>query len=524
MNQPAVTSVAPSSVAPSSFVPGPAERVPEPRPSIDWSAVQRVHLIGIGGSAMGNFAGLLANAGMTVRGSDAGVFDPMRSNLERWKIPVSTGFDAANLDWGPDVVIVGNVTRSDNPEAVAMRELGLPYASFPEALGSWLLQGRIPVVVTGTHGKTTTTSLLAWLLHDCGRDPGLLVGGVPLDLGTSFRAGGDGAPFVIEGDEYDTAYFDKRPKFVHYRPHHAILTSVEFDHADIYPDFGAVQRAFRLLASLVAEDGLLVAWGEDSRVTDVLDAARCRVLRYGLASDAADARARGLDAWAEGAELVDGGARFTLFREERDGTTANLGRFQSKIPGMHNVRNTVAAVLTVLDLGVPAADVAAALLRFTGVKKRQELRGVAMGVSVLDDYAHHPTAVQETVAAIRAAWPGRRLWALFEAESNTSRRAFFQTAYVDAFAASGADRVVFCSPLRKSGDGSSDTDYLDCDRLVSDLRARGVDARYLPDVDDIVAAVAAEAAPGDVVLAMSGRDLRGLHGKLLAALQARQGD
>ncbi len=505
--------------------PGPAERVPEPRPRVDWSKVERVHLIGVGGSAMGNFAGLLKAAGKEVRGSDAGVFEPMKGNLERWQVPVMEGFSAAHLDWAPDAVVVGNVTRRDNPEAVEMRARGLPYASFPEALGDWLLADRLPVVITGTHGKTTTTSLTAWLLHDCGRDPGLLVGGVPLDLGTSFRAGGVGAPFVIEGDEYDTAYFDKRPKFVHYRPHHAILTSVEFDHADIYPDFEAVQRAFVLLASLVREDGLLVAWGEDPRVTSALHAARCRVVRYGLARDAAEARALGLDAWGEGVQLVDGGARFIL-RQRSGEEVRTLGDFQSRIPGMHNARNTVAALLTVLDLGVSATDAAAALLRFTGVKKRQEWKGEVDGVAVLDDYAHHPTAVEETVAAIRAAWPGRRLWALFEAESNTSRRAFFQQAYVDAFAHSGADEVVFCSPLRKAQDaggaGASDgTDYLDCDRLVRDLGAAGLRARYVPEVDDIVALLAVEASAGDVVLAMSGRDFRGLHGKLLTALSAR---
>jgi UDP-N-acetylmuramate: L-alanyl-gamma-D-glutamyl-meso-diaminopimelate ligase len=510
-------SAATTPALPAGALPGPAERQPEPRPAVDWASVRRVHLIGIGGSAMGNFAGLLASRGLEVRGSDAGVFDPMRSNLARWRIPTLEGYAAEHLDWGPDLVVVGNVVRRDNPEAVAMRARGLPYASFPEALGEWLLAGRTPCVVTGTHGKTTTTALLAWLLHAAGRQPGLLVGGVPHDLGASFLAGAEGAPFVLEGDEYDTAYYDKRPKFVHYRPHHAILTSVEFDHADIYPDFAAVQRAFRLLAGLVAPDGLLVAWGEDPRVVEVLDAARCRVLRYGLREPGAGAAA--LDAYACELAMADGETRFRLIREGVD-----LGLFTSRLPGRHNVRNTVAALLTALDLGLDADQARAALARFTGVRKRQELRGVADGVAVLDDYAHHPTAVQETVAAIRAAWPGRRLWALFEAESNTSRRQVFQQAYVDAFASAGADEVIFCSPLRKAGDGEGGGGgYLDCDALVAALRGRGVAARYLPEVDAIVEAVAREAGPGDVVLAMSGRDFRGLHGRLLERLAARAG-
>jgi UDP-N-acetylmuramate: L-alanyl-gamma-D-glutamyl-meso-diaminopimelate ligase len=502
------------------FAIGPAERVPEPRPEVVWASVRRVHLMGIGGSAMGNFAGMLAARGLEVRGSDAGVFDPMAANLQRWQIPYETGYRAENLAWGPDLVIVGNVIRRDNPEAIAMRELGLPYASFPEALGEWLLAGRTPVVVTGTHGKTTTTALTAWLLQASGKEPGLLVGGVPLDLGASFQRGGDSAPFVIEGDEYDTAYYDKRPKFVHYRPHIAILTSVEFDHADIYPDYAAVERAFRLLARLPPPDGLLVAWGEDPRVTAVLDAARCRVVRYGVVGPVAGfagaaGDATGLDAYADAVVFASGGVTFDLHVNGEA-----LGRFSSRIPGLHNLRNTVAALVTVLALGVDVPAARDALARFSGVKKRQELRGEAMGVAVIDDYAHHPTAVKETVAAIAAAWPGRKLWALFEAESNTSRRRIFQQDYIDAFAATGAAEVIFCSPLRKEGDGDADN-YLDCDAMVAALAAQGVHARYLPEVDAIVDAVGAEAMPGDVVLAMSGRDFRGLHGQLLARLAQR---
>lgn len=499
------------------FIPGPAERVPEPRPPVDYKAVKSVHLMGIGGSAMGNFAGMLQARGLEVRGSDAGVFDPMRANLCGWNIPFAEGYAAENLDWRPDLVIVGNVIRRDNPEAVAMRALNLPYTSFPEALGEWLLAERTPVVVCGTHGKTTTTSLLAWLLEATGQNPGLLVGGVPLNLGRSFQQG-SGSAFVIEGDEYDTAYYDKRPKFVHYRPHHAILTSVEFDHADIYPDFAAVSRTFRLLCSLVHPGGQLCAWGNDPRVTDVLNACRAKVLRYGLSDDPRATGVPDLDATATITELGPRGATFDLHIGTR-----HVGRFQSPMAGRHNVLNATAALLTALDLGVPVAGLIEALASFAGIKKRQEVRGVVGDVVVMDDYAHHPTAVKETVAAIRAQYPGQRLWALFEAESNTSRRQVFQDAYVDAFARAGADRVIFCSPLRKAGDPLPDQAVLDMPKLCADITAAGVPAEFIPDVNDIVARVAEQAQPRDVVLGMSGRNFRGLHALLLDALEQKFG-
>ena len=382
-----------------SFIPGPAERKPEPRPAVDYGQVKRVHLIGVGGSAMGNFAGMLQARGLEVRGSDAGVFDPMRSNLLNWGIPFEEGYRASNLDWKPDMVIVGNVVRRDNPEAVAMREAGFPYASFPEALGEWLLRDRIPVVVTGTHGKTTTTSLTAWLLEASGRSPGLLVGGVPANLGRSFQAG-SGDTFVIEGDEYDTAYYDKRPKFVHYRPHHTILTSVEFDHADIYPDFAAVSRAFRLLASLVHPDGQLAAWGGDTRVTDVLDACRAKVVRYGLGGDGPD-----LDAVATLHSLGPKGADFDSHRRRPRGSLLVAHGRSAQRPQRHRCWRRCST-------WVERHRGARGPRRLQGHQETPRGPGRRNDVVVMDDYAHHPTAVEETIAAIRAAYPDRKLWAL----------------------------------------------------------------------------------------------------------------
>lgn len=506
-----------------SFVPGPAERVPEPRPAVAYHTVRKVHLIGIGGSAMGNFAGMLQAKGLEVRGSDAGVFDPMRTQLQRWQIPFAEGYDAANLNWNPDLVVIGNVARRDNPEAEAVRARQLPYCSFPEALGEWILQGRTPTVVAGTHGKTTTTSLTAWLLQHAGLEPGLLVGGVPANFGTSFRLG-SGAPFVIEGDEYDTAYYDKRPKFVHYRPHHGILTSVEFDHADIYPDFAAVQRAFALYASLFPQDGLLVAWGEDERVTAVLPSCKGRVLRYGLGAGP------GIDWQVQVHEEGPRGVLLSLHKLAgpylggRDplpqlAAGSVLGPWWSPMAGRHNALNAAAAIAIALDLGATAEQLQQGLEQFRGVKKRQEIRGVVAGVTVMDDYAHHPTAVKETVAAIRARYPGQKLWALFEAESNTSRRKVFEDVYPEAFL--GADEVVLCAPLHKDTDKLQADEVMDAQLVCDRIAARGTPARYIPQVPDIVEVVASSAQPGDVILAMSGRDFQGLHGQLLAQLAAR---
>ena len=517
-----------------SFVPGPAERVPEPRPPVDYAAVRKVHLIGIGGSAMGNFAGMLQAKGLEVRGSDVTVFDPMRSQLVKWQIPFTEGWSADNLDWGPDLVVIGNVVRRDNVEATRVRADNLPYCSFPEALGEWILPGRIPTVIAGTHGKTTTTSVTAWLLEASGLSPGLLVGGVPKNLGTSFRLG-EGRPFVIEGDEYDTAYYDKRPKFVHYRPHHGVLTSCEFDHADIYPDFAAVQRAFRLYASLFPADGLLVAWGEDERVTDVLDACTGRVARYGFATAAVPCQdpGRPLDVEIVLHGIGPRGADFSLFKgvaapiHGRDPLPAykggqEIGRFQSPMAGKHNVLNVAAALTLALDLGATVPQLQSALAQFQGVKKRQEIRGIVGGVTVMDDYAHHPTAVLETVAAIRGQYPGQRLWAVFEAESNTSRRKVFETVYPAALAQ--ADRVVLCQPLFKEGDKLTAEETMDAGAVCAAITRLGVPASYIPGVADIVTTIAAEAQPGDVILAMSGRDFQGLHGALLAALRTRFGE
>jgi UDP-N-acetylmuramate: L-alanyl-gamma-D-glutamyl-meso-diaminopimelate ligase len=473
-------------------------------PTVNLAEVRKIHLMGICGTGMGAFAGMLKSHGYEVRGSDEGAYPPMSLRLAEWGIPIMEGFSGANLDWGPDLVIVGNVIRRVNPEATAMRERGLPHMSFPEALSALFLGARHPVVVTGTHGKTTTTSLLAWLLHHAGLEPSFLIGGIARNFGRSFHLGA-GMPFVIEGDEYDTAYFDKGPKFLHYQARTAILTSVEFDHADIYRDLDHVTSAFERFVATIPEDGALLVCGEHALPVRVAKGCRGTVETYGVDGPytwvARDARSHGA------------GYAFVL---ERDGVA--LGAVESPMAGRHNAQNAVAALAVGLRLGVPFETLAAGMRTFDGVVKRQEVKGEEAGVLVIDDYAHHPTAVAETIDAIRKRYPDRPLWALFEAESNTSRRRFFQDDYPRALA--GADHVVLSKPLKK-WDKLSPEEQIDVDRIVADLRAKGVDAHHIAEFDDIVTFVAERARPGDVVLGMSGRNFGGLHDKLLARLAGR---
>jgi UDP-N-acetylmuramate: L-alanyl-gamma-D-glutamyl-meso-diaminopimelate ligase len=469
--------------------------------------LEHVHLIAIGGTGMGALAGLLHARGIRVTGSDRALYPPMSEMLAAWGIPVAAGFEAKNLEPRPDLIVIGNAVRPDNPEARAAIDSGIPFRSFPDALYELAMAGRHPVVVAGTHGKTTTTSLLGALLVATGLDPSVLVGGVALDLGGPFRDGA-GPHFVVEGDEYDTAFFDKTPKFLHYHPRTLLLTSVEFDHADIYRDLDHVKDAFRALVGGLPADGALLAAVDDPNVCDVLAGAPCPVTGYGVGDAEHGWRALDLEAGTEG----------TSFRILRDGDP--VGRACVPLHGAHNVANALGALATAVALGAPFEAAAAALAHFQGVRRRQEVRGTVRGVTVLDDFAHHPTAVRETVAAMRARFPGRRLTAVLEPRSNTSRRALFQRPFAEALA--GADRVVVAMVPKQplySATGTV-TEYLDAERLAGDLRARGVDARALDGVDAIVEHLAATSRAGDVVLVMSNGDFGGLWGRLLARLEA----
>ena len=467
------------------------------------AAAKTVHVMGIGGSGMGTFAGMLRAGGLDVRGSDAGCYPPMSDLLDAWGIGVMQGYRPENLEWGPDLVVVGNVIRRTNPEAVAMRALGLPHVSFPELFAERFLEGRHPIVITGTHGKTTTTSIVAWLLADGGLDPTLLVGGLPLNFGASFRLGA-GEHVVVEGDEYDTAYFDKVPKFLHYRPRTAIITNIEFDHADIYADVEAIEREFTKMVALIPTDGRLLYWVGCARASRVAGTARCRAESYGLEPEAL---------WR--ATDLEAGPESTTFTLRNAGEA--LARIEVPLFGEHNIQNVLGAVAATSSVGLSTESAARSLLGFRNVKKRHEVKGVAAGVTVIDDFAHHPTAVRETVQAVRRRFVSGRLWCCFEIESNTSRRRVFQDEYPPAF--EGAHAVLFCKPLAKA-DNLPPEQRIQLDVVVGELRRRGVDAHLIAEVDDIVAWLSDRVQPGDVVLGMSGRHFYGLHDKLLTALRS----
>ncbi len=476
----------------------------DPAPDVDLSRVRRVHILGIGGTGMAAFAGLLVSAGYEVGGSDEAIYPPMSDLLASWGLSIFQGYSPRNLDAArPDLVVVGNVIRRANPEAEELRARGLPYLSFPQALSELFLAKRQPVVIAGTHGKTTTSALVAHLLVSAGRDPAALIGGVAENLGSNFRPG-DGRPFVVEGDEYDTAYFDKGPKFLHYRPEVAVLTSVEFDHADIYRDLAHYESSFARFVGLLPARGHLAVAAAYPNALALAGRAACRVESYGLSTG---------DLRAEGLAFDARGSHFTLARGGRP-----LGRLTLGVWGRHNVDNALGAISVCLFLGLSMDEIARGLVTFAGVRRRQQLLGEPAGVAVVDDFAHHPTAVRETIAAVRARFPGRRLLALFEPRSNTSRRAIHQADYAHAF--EGAALALVATPHRASQ--VPEGERLDPGKLAGEIAAAGTPARHLPDADAILAAVLAEARVGDVVLSMSNGAFGGLPARLTVAL-AQQG-
>ena len=485
--------------------------------SVPSARVVKVHLIGIGGTGMGAVAGLLKGAGHDVRGSDAAVYPPMSEQLAALGVPVMMPYGAANLAWAPELVVVGNVHGKDHVEVVEAQARGIPLTSFPAVLGERLLEGKHSIVVTGTHGKTTTTSLLAHILADAGRDPSLFVGGVPVALGQGWRLGA-GEDFVLEGDEYDTAFFDKGPKFLHYRPRTVILTSVELDHVDIFPSFEAVREVFRKLVRIIPADGRLVVCAESPDAVAISKLAACPVEKYcvldgeSTATPADSLSGAPLDVawWADNLEIGKSGR--VAFDVHHHGE--RLERFETLLVGRHNVLNCVAAIAVAHARGVPVTAIQRGVASFAGVRRRQELRGIAGGVTVLDDFAHHPTAVRETLKALRKRFPKRRLIAVYDPRSATSRRKTFQAEFVDAFA--HADEVI----VGKLYDASKIPveDRFDPERLALDLHRGGTKASYIPEVDAIVKQLAESAAPGDVVVVLSSGSFDGLHDKLLDAI------
>jgi UDP-N-acetylmuramate: L-alanyl-gamma-D-glutamyl-meso-diaminopimelate ligase len=466
---------------------------------------RHIHLIACCGTGMGSLAGMLKASGYQVTGSDAHVYPPMSTQLEGWGIPIYEGFNAANLQPRPDLVVVGNAVSRDNPEAAAVRQAGIPALSLPQALAYFLIQARHAVVVAGTHGKSTTTALIAWLLAHAGYDPSVFVGAVMRNFDSTFCLG-QGPHVVLEGDEYDSAYFDKAPKFLHYRPRTAVLTSVEFDHADIYRDLQQVRAAFNRFLHLLPADGQLIACYDQPLVRELLGAAALAVplQTYGLQSGA-DWRAVGCQAQKRGMHIT------VLYHD------TPYARLVSPLLGEHNVQNLLAAVAVSHHLGLSAAQIATGLLAFKNIKRRCEVRGEVQGVTVIDDFAHHPTAVRATLSAVRLAYPEARLWAVFEPRTATSRRSIFQQDYTDALAL--ADRVVIANVHRKGQLHAADR--LSPEALVAALRARRIPAWFYPTTQAIIDHLCVESQHLDVVLIMSNGGFDDIHQRLLSALARR---
>jgi UDP-N-acetylmuramate: L-alanyl-gamma-D-glutamyl-meso-diaminopimelate ligase len=469
------------------------------------AAVQRIHLVGVAGTGMGAFAGMLKAAGYAVTGSDENVYPPMSDMLASWEIEVFTPYSAENIERAqPDLVIIGNVIRRVNPEATAVRERGIPQMSFPAAFGALVAGNRHSIVVTGTHGKTTTSAMMAHVLAEAGLDPTFLVGGVTHNYTGNFRLG-SGEHVVIEGDEYDTAYFDKGPKFVHYRARTALLTSIEFDHADIYSDMAHYESAYARFCATLPESGWLGVSASYPRAVEIASAhSRARVVTYGV-TGVADYRARDV-------QFGEDGARFVI-----EGPESELAEVVLGMSGLHNVENATGVWAAARSLGLSAESVATGLSTFLGVKRRQEPRGYAGGVLVIDDFAHHPTAVRQTIAGIRQRYPDRRLWAVFEPRSNTSRRNIHQAEYATAF--DEADVVAIQRP--EPHDKVPADQQLDVPAIVRELQDRGIEASVLENVPAIVDLIAREAKANDVILVMSNGSFGGLIPLVLSALEKR---
>jgi UDP-N-acetylmuramate: L-alanyl-gamma-D-glutamyl-meso-diaminopimelate ligase len=464
-----------------------------------FSEIKSVHFVGIGGTAMAAVAAALRDQGYAVSGSDQNVYPPMSTFLAAKKIGVMQGYSESNLAAKPDLVVIGNAISRGNPEAEAVLDQKLRYCSLPELLKEFFIRGKRSLVVAGTHGKTTTTSLLTWVFEHNGLNPSFLIGGIPNNFGEGARF--TNSPwFIIEGDEYDTAFFDKRSKFVHYLPEVAILNNLEFDHADIFENLGAIQTSFQRLINLVPRNGQLLANGDDPNLAPLLNVTHCPVKRFGLGEQ----------------NSIQG---FNL----RYGPTASefeipSFKFHLNMVGELNVRNALAVVACAKHCGLSNKQIQGAFDTFKGVKRRMETRGVVGGVTVVDDFGHHPTAIRETLSALRLKYAQHRIWAVFEPRSNTTRRNVFQNELAQAFR--DADAVVVAQIARL--ELLKPEERLDPQKLLKDIQAAGKTAVYLPDADAIVAHLKKEAAGGDVVCVFSNGGFGGIHEKLLAALGTRK--
>ncbi|MCD6261452.1 MAG: UDP-N-acetylmuramate--L-alanine ligase [Deltaproteobacteria bacterium] len=462
--------------------------------------VRHVHLMGICGTGMVSLAGILKEKGYHVTGSDQNLYPPISLFLEDLSITPFKGYRPENLHPRPDLVVVGNVITRNNPEAEALADLEIPFLSFPQALKHFAFKGKKNIVIAGTHGKTTTSSIVAWMLEASSLEPGFMIGGIPKNFKRNFKLG-RGPYFVIEGDEYDTAFFDKGPKFLHYRPWITILTSVEFDHADIYRDLDHVISSFKKLVSNMQDNGTIIANVSDPVVASLVKDTRCNVITYGADNSAM---------WHPGNVSFDD--VWTILPVLRDGKEAV--RIETSLYGRHNCSNLVSAIALAHFLEIPWPKVQEAIRSFTGVKRRQDRVGEKKGILVIDDFAHHPTAVKETVSAVKERFPERRLIAVFEPRSNSSRRNVFQKRYATSF--DMAETVMLSDPFMP--EKIPPEKRFSSAKLASDLKRKGIRAFHFPDTDKLLNALVEESSQGDVVLFMSNGPFDNLPERFLKAI------
>ena len=467
-------------------------------------SLRHIYFMGICGTGMASLAGMLKTQGLEVTGSDQNMYPPMSNFLQSLSIPVFQGYRADNLIPRPDLVIVGNVIRPTNPEVEALARADIPYLSFPQAVAQFALQNKEVIVVAGTHGKTTTTSAIAWLLEQADLKPGFLIGGIPLNFQRGFHVG-KGRYFVIEGDEYDSAFFDKGPKFLHYKPSHLILTNIEFDHADIYRDIHHLLNSFKALFPLVPPSGYLVANMDEPRVRELSKMRNGKTLGYGFSPES--------EICIKDYTISRLGSSLTL--RTRDDTIS----LDTLLYGRHNLSNITGAVALALGIGIPTHVIKKAVKGFRGVKRRQEVLGEVSNILVIDDFAHHPTEVSETLAAVKERFPLRRLIAVFEPRSNSSRRNVFQTAYAEAF--DHADLVMVPEPSMV--ESIPPLERFSSKVLTADLTKKGIEAYWSPSAQDLLMMLLNKAEGGDVILFMSNGGFQDLPRRFLRSLEKDYG-
>ena len=462
--------------------------------------IKSIYLIAICGTGMASLAGLLQKSGYQVTGSDANIYPPMSTLLKSSGIDIKPGYQRENITNDINQVIIGNAVSKDNQEVLAVQEKGIPYISFPEAIKKFYLENQKSLVITGTHGKTTTTALLSWVLHSAKRKPGFMVGGWMKNFNGNHGIS-EGEFFVSEGDEYDTAFFDKGPKFLHYSPFASILTGIEFDHADIYRDLEHIKDSFRKFVNIIHPSGFLLAAFSDKNAKDILTNASCPVETYGFSSSA--------DWVIDNYKFVEGKGCFTLLHHG-----VKIANFHLPMIGRHNIENATSVAAMSLKLGLTTQEIQKGFQTFKGIKRRQEVIGVKNEVTVIDDFAHHPTAIRLTLEAVREAYPEQRIWAIFEPRSATCRRKVFEDRLPKSF--TPADRVIIAGLF--APDKINPEDRLDPEFVVEHINKDGGNAYFIPDIETLVDKLIIECRPKDVLLIMSSGGFSGIHQKLIARL------